>query len=326
MEGQAHVTDARGLQDEAYQEKATETEAGIRACVSKYSYKGLVPEGCAVGKRIVALMVVLVLPLFAATPTGGGEDKDRGSFVARALPFPEMQADVYYPQKGSCLAGVDGVHKVSEPFHASAPGTLSVYIEDLAGDWDVYILGTRDKQLGASDNAQVLEGADSEERLTVALNRDQHVQMVACNWLGEPEVTVQFDFTNKKGAKKPRGNRSGSATDRGNRRTTHQVEAVGGPVTPLWEWDPSELEIFVGDRVVWRNESGADHHVAPYGGPWEDVDSMHLPIGGKVGFVFRRPGEYLYRCDFTFAGVEHSLLVGDECLGMCGRIVVKKRR
>jgi hypothetical protein len=53
---------------------------------------------------------------------------------------------------------------------------------------------------------------------------------------------------------------------------------------------------------------------------------MHLPTDDRVGFGFRKPGEYLYRCDFAFAGIEHSFLIGDECIGMCGRIVVKKRR
>ncbi|MGH2746889.1 MAG: cupredoxin domain-containing protein [Actinomycetota bacterium] len=277
------------------------------------------------GKRFVALVAVLALPLLPAPPVGAGDGRDQGSFVARALPFPMMEADIYYPQKASCLAGVDGIHKVSEPFEAPAPGALSVHLEGLSGDWDVYVVGTGGKQLGVSDNAQILEGADGEERLTVSVNRHQRVQMVACNWLGEPEVTVNFDFVTKKnGATKLRRNNSASA--RGKKRTTHRVDAVGGPVTPLWEWDPSELEISVGDKVEWRNETGSDHHVTSYGGPWEDVDTMHLPVDGKVGFVFRRPGEYLYRCDFAFAGVEHSLLVGDECIGMCGRIVVKKRR
>lgn len=53
---------------------------------------------------------------------------------------------------------------------------------------------------------------------------------------------------------------------------------------------------------------------------------MHLPTDDRVGFGFRKPGEYLYRCDFAFAGIEHSFLIGDECIGVCGRIVVKKRR
>lgn len=52
---------------------------------------------------------------------------------------------------------------------------------------------------------------------------------------------------------------------------------------------------------------------------------QHLPNDGRTGFVFRKSGEYLYRCDVAFAGVEHSVLVGDQCIGMCGRIVVDKR-
>jgi hypothetical protein len=30
--------------------------------------------------------------------------------------------------------------------------------------------------------------------------------------------------------------------------------------------------------------------------------------------------------DFAFAGIEHSFLICDECIGVCGRIVVKNRR
>jgi plastocyanin len=152
-------------------------------------------------------------------------------------------------------------------------------------------------------------------------------KMVACNWLGEPVVTVHYDFDSKKmEPSEQRRHDSESVTGRGIKRTTHRVDAAGGPVTPLWEWDPSDLEIQVGHKVVWGNETASGHHVTPSGGPWKDVEAMHLPTDGKVGFVFDKPGEYLYRCDFAFAGVEHSFLVGDECIGMCGRVVVKKQR
>lgn len=276
---------------------------------------------------IAVLVAALLLPVPAGLPAGAQEGKHRGSFVAHALPLPLMEADIYYPRKRSCLDGIDGVHKVSEPFRAPAAGALTVHIESLSGDWDVYVLGTRNEQLGVSDNAQLLDGAKGEEQLTVRLRRNQRVQMVACNWLGEPEVTVHFEFVAQKAkAKNARSSDSGSAARQGNKRTTHRVDAAGGPITPLWEWDPSELEVSAGDKVVWRNETGSAHHLTPYEGPWKDVDTKHLPIDGKVGSVFRKPGEYLYRCDFAFAGIEHSLLVGDECIGMCGRIVVKKRR
>jgi plastocyanin len=277
-------------------------------------------------RSIAALIGVLTVSVFAALPAGAGRSMG-GSFVARALPFSELQADIYYLQKGSCLGGIDGVHKVSKPFQALAAGELSVHIEGLSGDWDVYILGTRGETLGASEKAQILDGAEGEERITVAVKRHQRVQMVACNWLGEPEITVHFDFATKEtDSGRAARHRSTSANGRGDKPATHKVEATGGPITPLWEWDPSELEILAGEKGVWLNQTGVTHHVTPYGGPWKNVGTMHLPTDDQVDFVFPKAGQYLYRCDFAFAGVEHSLLVGDECIGMCGRIVVRKRR
>lgn len=275
-------------------------------------------------KWFAALVAVLVLPALAALPADAGRGPSRGSFVARGLPFPALQADVYYPQKGSCLDGLEGVHKVSEPFQAPSSGTLSIFLEALSGDWDLYVLETGGARLGASEAAQVLGGAGDEERVKVSVAPGQYVDMVACNWLGEPEVTVHFDFSasTTRATKPPR---PGSASRRGPEPTTHTIDAVGGPVTPLWEWDPPDVEAVVGDRAVWLNESGVGHHVTPYGGPWKDLGARHLPNDGRTGFVFRKSGEYLYRCDVAFAGVEHSVLVGDQCIGMCGRIVVDKR-
>lgn len=277
-------------------------------------------------KRIVTPAAVLTLLMVAILPAEAAREPEQGSFVARALPFPVMDPNIYYPQKGSCLGGTEGVHKVSRPFRAPAPGALSVRIEGLAGDWDVYVLGKGARQLGSSETAQVLDGAEGKERVTVALEPQQRVQMVACNWLGEPEVVVHFNFDAKmKESKEQERHESKSATRGSMKRTTHEVDAAGGPATPLWQWDPSDLEIQVGDKIVWRNETGSGHHVTPYAGPWND-DVMHLPTGGRTDFVFDKPGEYLYRCDFAFAGIEHSFLIGDECIGMCGRVVVKKQR
>lgn len=279
-------------------------------------------------KWVATIVIVLSLPVLPASSADAEGEGRRGSFVAQAIPFPVMEDDVYYPRKGSCLEGLDGIHKVAEPFRAPARGSLVLNVEGLSGDWDLYALGSSGERLGISENAQVLDGADGEERLTVLVERGQQVQMVACNWLGEPEVTVYFDFAPKRGrgagsGAYVEGSADGKASKKGE---THRVEAVGGPVTPFWEWDPSELEISVGDKVLWGNETSTTHHVTPYGGPWESDGTMHVSIDGEVQFKFRKPGEYLYRCDFAFAGVEHSLLIGDECVGMCGRIVVEKRR
>ncbi|MGH2808422.1 MAG: hypothetical protein ACRDKT_14230 [Actinomycetota bacterium] len=272
-----------------------------------------------------ALVALLTLSTVAAAPARTGRARQNGTFVAQSAPFPAMQVDIYYEAgKGSCLDGIEGIHKVSEPFRAPASGTLNVKVEGLSGDWDLYVLGANGDQLAASEQAQVLDGADGEEGINVGLQRGQRVQMVACNWLGEPEITVHFDFVSKSTGASPSRRGSSPAAGSASGRATHEVNATGGPVTPLWQWDPSELEIGAGHEVEWLNNTGVDHHVTPYGGPWKNVDTMMVPIDGKTGFVFRKPGEYLYRCDFAFAGVEHSVLVGDECIGMCGRITVTK--
>lgn len=148
-------------------------------------------------RRIAALAALTVFPLAWAVSVDAGRGEERGSFVARGVPFPAMRDDVYYPGKASCLGGVEGVHKTSAPFHAPASGTLSVRLEGLSGDWDLYVVGRSGDALGGSDAAQVLYGAEGRERVAVPLARHQRVQMVACNWLGEPQVTVDFGFVAK---------------------------------------------------------------------------------------------------------------------------------
>lgn len=272
-------------------------------------------------KLIAALVVAVALPGLVALPADAEGEGKNGSFAARALPFPAMKADIYYPGKESCLGGMDGVHKVAQPFKAPGPGVLNLHVNELSGDWDIYALTPQGERLRTSEKAQVLDGADGAERLTVGLKGGQEIQMVACNWLGEPEITVHFDFVAKKTeAKKPRPRRKGP------KRATHKVNAAGGPVWPQWQWDPDDVEIFVRDRVVWLNETDSTHHMTPYAGPWKNVATKHLEVGGKARFVFRKPGEYLFRCDFGAPVLEHSRIVGDDCIGQCGRIVVKRRR
>lgn len=141
------------------------------------------------------LVASLVMPLMAVAPASARAKAKWDSFQARAIPFPEMQADIYYPRKGSCLNGIDGVNKVSESFTAPSFGSLHVRMQGLAGDWDLYLLSKEGNQLGASTNAQILDGAAGEESITTPLRNNEEVEMVACNWLGEPQVSVQFAFS-----------------------------------------------------------------------------------------------------------------------------------
>lgn len=98
------------------------------------------------------------------------------------------------------------------------------------------------------------------------------------------------------------------------------------------EFIPDTYEVTVGDTVVWKNTSGADHTVTaresslPEGadyfatGDYEDeataIESWHEDRGGRLGtretfdHTFEVPGTYLYICE---PHVE---------AGMIGRIVV----
>ena len=95
----------------------------------------------------------------------------------------------------------------------------------------------------------------------------------------------------------------------------HTVRAGG--FEPVWTWEPQDLTISVGDKVVWKNPTGEEHHVLPYGDAWAG-EGWHLePNGGKGSRVFRKPGEYDYLCEY------HAQIVGGICLGQCGTITVE---
>lgn len=114
------------------------------------------------------------------------------------------------------------------------------------------------------------------------------------------------------------GAHPGIAAERARRAgVMHHVTAAAGP-SILFEWDPAELSIAAGDKVMWMNPTSAPHRVVPYEGPWDT--EMDLPAGeGKATFRFKKPGVYRYRCDIP----THSVLAGAECIGMCGTITVE---
>jgi plastocyanin len=99
---------------------------------------------------------------------------------------------------------------------------------------------------------------------------------------------------------------------------TFRVKAVGSsPAT--FDWDPSFRHITKGNRIRWKNTTGATHRVTAYKGRW----SKDTAIGPDEATSkrFRRAGTYKYRC--TVAA--HSALADDgTCTGMCGTIHVTK--
>lgn len=104
------------------------------------------------------------------------------------------------------------------------------------------------------------------------------------------------------------------------RPAKHKVEAQG--TFPVFRWEPPEIEIAVGDKVVWTNPTSNEHHVTAYDGPWAEGGSfnyLHIPPGGKGSFRFKEPGTYRYYCDLQF----HGQLIGPLCVGQCGTVVVE---
>lgn len=71
--------------------------------------------------------------------------------------------------------------------------------------------------------------------------------------------------------------------------TTHQV-AISG-----FKFVPADLEIAVGDTVVWTNEDSASHTVDSLaGGP---LNSGTMSRGDTYSFTFTSAGEFPYQCD-----------------------------
>jgi len=78
-------------------------------------------------------------------------------------------------------------------------------------------------------------------------------------------------------------------------------------------WKPRTVDIGRGDRVRWRNPTSRTHDVTAYGG-WSF--SRVLSPGESASRTFNSRGTFKYRC------ARHSALVGGECQGMCGKVVV----
>ncbi len=147
--------------------------------------------------RKLALLVVagLVVGSIAAPAAAGGKKPVHGSFQATALPFPKLAAwgDPLGMTDRGCLAGFEGVHKVSHPFKAPYTGTLNATMAGFTGDWDLFITDADGKEIVGSLNDQTA-GAPAEEAVTYPLKAKQQVNITACNWLGTPEAEVEYHF------------------------------------------------------------------------------------------------------------------------------------
>lgn len=131
-------------------------------------------------KAIALLLLVGLLAAFEASPAMAGKKKT-GEFIATGVPAADL-----CPSEA-----VETVHKKSEPFKAPAAGVLTFGLKVApVGDWDIYALTPDGGELGSS-----VGSVGAQDIVTVELAKKQEILMVACNWAGEPTVTINWTFT-----------------------------------------------------------------------------------------------------------------------------------
>ena len=151
-------------------------------------------------RKLIALVAALglVASLGAAPALAGKPKKVHDSFGATLAPFPKLAAwgDPAGLTKPGCTSGQEGVHWVAHEFTAPGTGTLKVYMEGFTGDHDLYIFDG-DTPVALSEGSQYDGSAPAEEEVTAKLKKGQVVTLVACNWLGGPDVKAHYDGTFK---------------------------------------------------------------------------------------------------------------------------------
>ncbi len=132
------------------------------------------------GVVILGVLVIGVMPAAAR-----GLKPIEESYSATALPYPNGS----YDAGEGCFQGVDTVHKHYHPFKAPSKGLFSVGIPVLTGDWDLFVLDGEGNVLTESSGSQ-----GEPEFTTLKMRKGQAIQIMACNWAGEPQVTVEYSF------------------------------------------------------------------------------------------------------------------------------------
>jgi len=74
-------------------------------------------------------------------------------------------------------------------------------------------------------------------------------------------------------------------------------------------FQPSSINVQLGDTVIWTNNGGAPHTVTSDGGSGP-LDSPTLNNGGTYSFTFISEGTYNYHCSFHSATMKGTVTVG----------------
>lgn len=147
-------------------------------------------------RKLIALIAAaaLVASLGASPALAGKKKKVHESFGATLAPLPNLSSATG-TEKPGCSAGQEGLHWVGQDFKAPGNGKLRLYMEDFLGDHDLYVF-QGDVKLAESIQDQTA-GAAAEEEIILPLKKGQKVTLVACNWLGQPDVVAHYEGTFK---------------------------------------------------------------------------------------------------------------------------------
>ena len=142
----------------------------------------------------LALAAAAVSALFAGPVVAGKAKHVHDAFGASLAPFPKLAAvgDNLGMTKPGCTAGQEGVNWVGEEFTAPGNGTLRFYAEGFQGDHDIYVF-QGDAVLASSEQSQLPDMAAPEEEVLLPMKKGMTVTLVACNWLGQPDVLAHYE-------------------------------------------------------------------------------------------------------------------------------------
>lgn len=152
-------------------------------------------------RKLIAIVAAAgLLASIGAAPAVAGKKpvKVHESFGATLAPFPKLAAwgDPAGLTQPGCTAGQQDVHWVAHEFTAPGTGKLRVYMEGFTGDHDLYIFDG-DTALYKSEGSQYDMTDGPEEEIIAPLKKGQTVTLVACNWLGHPDVIAHYEGTFK---------------------------------------------------------------------------------------------------------------------------------
>ena len=143
-------------------------------------------------RKTLALIVSagLATAALSAPALAGKQKKIEDTITVTAVPLPNYSSHTATEQPG-CMAGEEGVHKVTTPLHVPGAGKMTADLTGFVGDWDLYVLNKKGQILGESINDQTA-GAPMEEKISLKFKKMADVAIVACNWAGTPQAELHY--------------------------------------------------------------------------------------------------------------------------------------